>query len=91
MAEISGAQLTVEALKREGVETVYVLPGDPVGDIVNGCAQAGFRMISMRHEQSLAMAAQAQSFLTRKIGVAIAASGVGQTNTLTGIANATVN
>jgi len=91
MAEISGAQLTVEALKREGVETVYVLPGDPVGDIVNGCAQAGFRMISMRHEQSMAMAAQAQSFLTRKIGVAIAASGVGQTNTLTGIANATVN
>ena len=91
MGEISGAQLVVESLKREGVDTVYVLPGDPVGDIVNGCAKAGIRMISMRHEQALAMAAQAHSYFTRSVGVCIAASGVGQTNTLTGIANATVN
>ncbi|MCI0441248.1 MAG: thiamine pyrophosphate-binding protein, partial [Chloroflexi bacterium] len=91
MGEVTGAQLVVESLKREGVDTVYVLPGDPVGEIVNGLAKAGMRMVSMRHEQSLAMAAQAHSYFTRKVGVCIAASGVGQTNTLTGIANATVN
>ena len=91
MAEISGAQLVIDSLKREGVNTVYVLPGDPVGDIVNGCAKAGLRVISMRHEQALGMAAQAHAYMTRSVGVCIAASGVGQTNTLTAIANAYSN
>ena len=91
MSEISGSQLVVDSLKREGVDTVYVLPGDPVGPIVNGCAEAGLRMIAVRHEQALAMAAQAHSYMTRTVGVCIAASGVGQTNTLTGIANAYSN
>ena len=91
MGEISGAQLVIDSLKREGVDTVYALPGDPVGDIVNGCAKAGIRMITVRHEQAAAMAAQAHSYLTRSVGVCIAASGVGQTNTLTAIANAQSN
>ena len=91
MAKISGAQLVIDSLKREGIDTVYCLPGDPVGDIVNGCAKAGLRVISVRNEQVAAMAAQAHSYLTRSVGVCIAASGVGQTNTLTGIANAQVN
>ena len=91
MAEISGAQLVVESLKREGVDTVYVLPGDPVGGIVNGLARAGLKVIAVRHEQAAAMAAQAHSYLTHSVGVCIAASGVGQTNTLTGIANAAAN
>ena len=91
MAEISGAQLVVDSLKREGVDTIYTLPGDPIGPIVNGCAEAGLRVITVRNEQVAAMAAQAHSYLTRSVGVCIAASGVGQTNTLTGIANAQVN
>ena len=91
MAEISGAQLVIDSLKREGVDTIYTLPGDPVGPIVNGCAEAGMRVITVRNEQVAAMAAQAHSYLTRSVGVCIAASGVGQTNTLTGIANAQVN
>ena len=45
MAEISGAQLVVDSLKREGVDTIYTLPGDPVGPIVNGCAEAGMRLL----------------------------------------------
>ncbi|MFQ6026740.1 MAG: thiamine pyrophosphate-binding protein [Dehalococcoidia bacterium] len=91
MAEISGAQLVVESLQREGVDTVYILPGDPVGPIVVGCAKAGMRCIAVRHEQVAAMAAQAHSYFTHSVGVCIAASGVGQTNTLTGIANAYAN
>ena len=91
MAEISGAQLVIDSLRREGVDTIYVLPGDPVGDIVNGWADAGHRAIAVRHEQAACMAAQAHSYLTRSVGVCIAASGVGQTNTLTGIANAYAN
>ena len=91
MAEISGAQLVIDSLKREGVDTMYCLPGDPVGDIVNGWAEAGMRVISVRHEQTAAMAAQAHSYFTRSVGVCVAASGVGQTNTLTAIANAQVN
>ena len=91
MAEISGAQLVRDSLRREGVDTIYVLPGDPVGDIVNGWAAAGHKAIAVRHEQVACMAAQAHSYLTRSVGVCIAASGVGQTNTLTGIANAYSN
>ena len=91
MAEISGAQLVIDSLKREGVDTMYSLPGDPVGDIVNGWAEAGMRMISVRHEQTAGMAAQAHSYFTRSVGVCVAASGVGQTNTMTAIANAQVN
>ena len=49
------------------------------------------KVIAVRHEQAAAMAAQAHSFLTGRIGVCVAASGVGQTNTLTGIANAYAN
>ena len=58
MADISGAQLVVDSLKREGVDTVYVLPGDPVGGIVNGLARAGLKVIAVRHEQVAAMAAR---------------------------------
>ena len=58
MADISGAQLVVDSLKREGVDTIYTLPGDPVGPIVNGCAEAGFRVISVRNEQVAAMAVE---------------------------------
>ena len=91
MGEITGAQLVVESLQREGVDTVYILPGDPVGPIVVGCAKAGLRCIAVRHEQVAALAAQGHSFFTHSVGVCIAASGVGQTNTLTGIANAYAN
>ena len=59
MAEISGAQLVIDSLRREGVDTIYVLPGDPVGDIVNGWADAGHKAIAVRHEQAACMAAQA--------------------------------
>ena len=75
MAEITGAQLVIDSLRREGVDTIYVLPGDPVGDIVNGWADAGHKAIAVRHEQAACMAAQAHSYLTRSVGVCIAASG----------------
>ncbi len=91
MAQVTGAQLVVDSLGREGIDTIYTLPGDPIGPIVNGCAEAGLRVISVRHEQAAAMAAQAHSYFTRGVGVCVAASGVGQTNTLTAIANAQVN
>ena len=91
MGQISGSQLVIDSLRREGVDTIYVLPGDPVGPIVNGWASEGHQAIAVRHEQVAAMAAQAHSYLTRSVGVCIAASGVGQTNTMTGIANAYSN
>ena len=91
MSQVTGARLVVDSLKRESVDTVYVLPGDPVGLITIACAREGMKVIAVRHEQGAAMAAQAHSFLTGRIGVCIAASGVGQANTLTGIANAYAN
>jgi thiamine pyrophosphate-dependent acetolactate synthase large subunit-like protein len=46
-AEGLGAQLVIEALKYEGITTVYVLPGDPVGSIVNNVAALGRRVLSV--------------------------------------------
>jgi acetolactate synthase-1/2/3 large subunit len=86
MPEVIGAQLVIDALKHEGIDTVYVLPGDPVGSIVNNAAAMGMRVISVRHEQVGTMAAQAHSYFTRTCGVVIAASGPAHTNTITGMA-----
>ena len=65
MAEISGAQLVVESLRREGVDTVYVLPGDPVGDIVNGCADRVPRHRRRRCRLSLVRRTAAPSWTVR--------------------------
>ena len=87
MADITGAQLVVESLQREGVDTVYVLPGDPVGGIVNGLARAGRKVIAVRHEQVAAMAAQAHSYLTHSVGVCIASRSVQLTSSVDGVSS----
>jgi thiamine pyrophosphate-dependent acetolactate synthase large subunit-like protein len=50
MAEVIGAQPVIEALQHEGIDTVSVLPSDPVGSIVNNAAAMSLRVISVRHE-----------------------------------------
>ena len=57
MSQVTGARLVVDSLKREGVDTVYVLPGDPVGPITIACAKDGMKVIDVRNEQAAAMAA----------------------------------
>src|SRR3984893_8722586 len=87
MAKVSGNDLVANALKDEGVESVFYLTGGPIVDVALRCIER-FRTIDFRHEQAAAMAAHAYSRVSGKPGVCFAASGPGTTNLITGVGNA---
>ncbi len=85
----SGAQLIVEALRREHVDTVFGYPGGAVIPIFNALYDApDIRVILNRHEQAAVHGADGYARATGKVGVVIATSGPGATNTVTGLATA---
>lgn len=84
-----GTQLWLEALKEEGVDTIFGYPGGYVLDIFDELyKQDDIRLILPRHEQAAVHAADGYARATGKVGVCIATSGPGATNLVTGIANA---
>lgn len=84
-----GAKMVVEALKREGVEVIFGYPGGAVIDIYDELYKTDeVRHVLVRHEQGAAHAADGFARSTGKVGVALATSGPGATNTVTGIATA---
>jgi len=85
---MTGAQILIECLKREGVEVMFGYPGGQVLPIFDKLYDAGLRFILTRHEQGAAHAADGYARATGKVGVCIATSGPGATNLTTGIANA---
>ncbi|MDA1002773.1 MAG: thiamine pyrophosphate-binding protein [Chloroflexi bacterium] len=91
MAEVTGARLIVRSLQEQGISTIFDLPGDPVSAIVNTAGDAGMQRITFRHEQAVAMAAQAYGYVTRSVGVGVVASGPAMTNAVTGLATAWAN
>lgn len=90
MGEImTGARMVVEALKREGVEIVFGYPGGAIIDVYDELYKTTeIHHVLVRHEQGAAHAADGYARSTGKVGVAIATSGPGATNTVTGIATA---
>jgi acetolactate synthase-1/2/3 large subunit len=88
MAKIHGGQVIARALKREGVDTVFMLTGGHVLPVIDGCVSEGMNIVDVRHEQAAAHAADAYARLTGKLGVAIVTAGPGVTDALTGVANA---
>jgi oxalyl-CoA decarboxylase len=86
-----GFHLVVDALKLNGVATVYGLVGIPVTDLARVAQTSGIRFIGFRSETSAGHAAAAAGFLTRRPGVCLTASGLGFLNGLTALANATTN
>jgi acetolactate synthase-1/2/3 large subunit len=85
---MTGAQILIECLKREGVEVMFGYPGGQVLPIFDSLYDAPIRFILTRHEQGAAHAAEGYSRATGRMGVCIATSGPGATNLTTGIANA---
>ena len=59
MAAVDGAGLLVRSLRAHGVETLFSVPGDPMGPFLDEAARAGIENYTIRHEQAIAMAAQA--------------------------------
>ena len=86
-----GFHLVIDALKLNGIETIYGVPGIPITDLGRMAQAEGIRVISFRHEQNAGNAAAIAGFLTKKPGICLTVSAPGFLNGLTALANATTN
>jgi acetolactate synthase-1/2/3 large subunit len=84
----NGAQILVEALKMEGVDTIFCYPGGAVLYITDALYGADIHQVLVRHEQGAVHAADGYARSSGRVGVALVTSGPGATNTVTGIASA---
>jgi acetolactate synthase-1/2/3 large subunit len=84
----TGAQILWEALHREGVEVVFGYPGGAIMPAYDALLESPIRHVLVRHEQGAAHMADGYARVSGKVGVAIATSGPGATNLVTGIATA---
>jgi oxalyl-CoA decarboxylase len=88
---IDGFHLVIDALKLNGLNTIYGLPGIPITDLTRMAQAEGMRVISFRHEQNAGNAAAIAGFITQKPGVCLTVSAPGFLNGLTALTNATTN
>ncbi len=89
MTKLSGAEIVIESLKREGVKHIFGYPGGVVLNIFDYLYQdKDIQLILTRHEQGAVHAADGYARSTGKPGVVLVTSGPGATNTVTGIATA---
>jgi len=86
--KLTGSQMLLECLRLEGVETIFGYPGGTVINIYDDLMDSPIKHILTRHEQAAVHAADGYARATGMVGVAIATSGPGATNTVTGIATA---
>src|SRR5215510_12455623 len=86
-----GFHLVVEALKLNGVDTIYGVAGIPITDLLRLAQAEGIRYLGFRHEQSAGNAAAIAGYLTQKPGVCLTVSAPGFLNGLVALANATTN
>ena len=86
-----GFHLVIDALKLNGIDTIYAVPGIPITDVCRLAQAEGMRVISFRHEQHAGNAAAIAGFLTKKPGICLTVSAPGFLNGLTALANANTN
>ncbi len=86
-----GFHLVIDALKLNGIDTIFGLPGIPITDLTRKAQAEGMRVISFRHEQNAGNAAAIAGFMTQKPGICLTVSAPGFLNGLTALANATTN
>jgi oxalyl-CoA decarboxylase len=86
-----GFHLVVDALKLNGIDTIYGVPGIPITDLARLAQAEGIRFISFRHEASAGNAAAIAGYLTQKPGICLTVSAPGFLNGLVALANATTN
>ena len=87
---LTGAEIVVECLKEQGVDTVFGYPGGTILNVYDALYQHSNEIthILTSHEQGAAHAADGYARATGKVGVCLATSGPGATNLVTGIATA---
>lgn len=82
---MSGAQMVIECLKREGVEIIFGYPGGSAIPLFDSLLDSTIKMVLSRHEQGATHMADGYARQTGKVGVVLVTSGPGATNTFTGI------
>ncbi|MEQ4676583.1 acetolactate synthase 2 catalytic subunit [Providencia vermicola] len=85
---MNGAQWLVQALRTQGVDTVFGYPGGAIMPVYDALYDGGVEHLLCRHEQGAVIAAIGYARSTGKTGVCIATSGPGATNVITGLADA---
>src|SRR6202046_1243798 len=86
-----GFHLVVDALKLNGVDTIFGVAGIPITDLARLAQAEGLRFIGFRHEQSAGNAAAIAGYLTKKPGICLTVSAPGFLNGMVALANATTN
>jgi acetolactate synthase-1/2/3 large subunit len=85
---LRGAEIVLQCMRAEGVDLVFGYPGGAIMPLYDALDGSGIRHVLTRHEQGAAFAASGYARVTGKVGVAMATSGPGATNLVTGIADA---
>ncbi len=86
--KLTGAQIVMEVLKEEGVDTVFGITGGAAIELYDELAKTDIRHIMVRHEQGAVHAADGYARAKKGVGVCMVTSGPGATNTVSGIASA---
>ncbi len=88
--QLTGAEIVIECLKEQGVDTVFGYPGGAILDVYDALYKHSdeIRHVLTSHEQGASHAADGYARATGKVGVCMATSGPGATNLVTGIATA---
>ena len=86
-----GFNLLIDAMKLNGIKTIYGVPGIPITDFGRMAQASGIRVLSFRHEQNAGYAASIAGYLTKQPGICLTVSAPGFLNGLTALAHATTN
>jgi len=86
--KLTGAQILMEVLKEEGVQSIFGYPGGAIIDIYDELAKTDIDHVLVRHEQAAVHSADGYARASGQVGVCLVTSGPGVTNTVTGIASA---
>ncbi len=84
----TGAQIFVESIKAEGIDTIFCYPGGATLNITDALCSSDIRQIVVRHEQGAVHASDGYARASGRVGVSLVTSGPGATNAVTGIATA---
>ncbi len=87
----NGFHLVVDALKLNGISTIYGVAGIPITDLARIAQSKGIRYVGFRHEEAAGFAAAIAGYLTRRPGVCLTVSAPGFLNGMVALANATTN
>src|SRR5271168_2693234 len=91
LALTDGFHLVIDALKLNGLDTIFGVAGIPITDLARLAQAEGIRYIGFRHEQHAGNAAAIAGYITKKPGICLTVSAPGFLNGLTALANATTN